>query len=92
MNQKLDKFLQVLKLSNKSLKETKTEKIVNLLANDASRFDTLFSMHYAWLVFFQIPMTLYLMWIQMGVSSLSGMACLILLAVLFQGNLQNCIF
>lgn len=80
---------QILRLSKKALGQTAAGQVVNLLSNDVNRFDmvTIF-LHYLWILPFQVTLVSYLIWRQVGISSLSGIISMILLTVPVQGKVQ----
>lgn len=54
--------------------------MVNLLSNDVSRFDTSsFYLHYLWMGPLQAVMVTYFLWQEIGVSSVLGVATLIMI-------------
>uniref|UniRef100_A0A8D0RJ96 Multidrug resistance-associated protein 4 n=1 Tax=Sus scrofa TaxID=9823 RepID=A0A8D0RJ96_PIG len=69
------------------MRETSTGQIVNLLSNDVNRFDqvTMF-LHFLWVGPLQAVVVTALLWMEVGISCLAGMAVLILLLLL-----QSCI-
>uniref|UniRef100_A0A8D1Z1N6 ABC transmembrane type-1 domain-containing protein n=1 Tax=Sus scrofa TaxID=9823 RepID=A0A8D1Z1N6_PIG len=80
-------YRKALRLSNLATRETSTGQIVNLLSNDVNRFDqvTMF-LHFLWVGPLQTVVVTALLWMEVGISCLAGMAVLILLLLL-----QSCI-
>ncbi|DAA23784.1 TPA: ATP-binding cassette, sub-family C, member 4-like [Bos taurus] len=72
-----------LRLSSSAMGKTTTGQIVNLLSNDVSRFDqvTMF-LHYLWVGPLQAIAVTVLLWMEIGISCLAGMAVLIILLLL----------
>uniref|UniRef100_A0A8W4FMW1 Multidrug resistance-associated protein 4 n=1 Tax=Sus scrofa TaxID=9823 RepID=A0A8W4FMW1_PIG len=80
-------YRKALRLSNLAMREASTGQIVNLLSNDVNRFDqvTMF-LHFLWVGPLQTVVVTALLWMEVGISCLAGMAVLILLLLL-----QSCI-
>ncbi|XP_055398768.1 ATP-binding cassette sub-family C member 4-like [Bubalus kerabau] len=70
-------------LSSSAMGKTTTGQIVNLLSNDVNRFDqvTMF-LHYLWMGPLQAVAVTALLWMEIGMSCLAGMAVLIILLLL----------
>ncbi|XP_065757880.1 ATP-binding cassette sub-family C member 4-like [Muntiacus reevesi] len=70
-------------LSSSAMGKTTTGQIVNLLSNDVNRFDqvTMF-LHYLWVGPLQAVAVTALLWMEIGMSCLAGMAVLIILLLL----------
>eukprot|EP00795_Rhopilema_esculentum_P002545 gene2545-740_t len=79
-------YKKILRLSNKALSQTTTGHIVNLVSVDAQKLDfaALF-LHYLWISPIIMAVSGYLLWQEIGVSSLSGLGLLLLLAPLQMG-------
>ncbi|XP_005374166.1 PREDICTED: multidrug resistance-associated protein 4 isoform X2 [Chinchilla lanigera] len=79
-------FIEALRLSNVAMGKTTTGQIVNLLSNDVNKFDqvTIF-LHFLWAGPLQAIAVTALLWVEIGVSCLAGMAVLIILL-----PLQSC--
>ncbi|XP_066090519.1 ATP-binding cassette sub-family C member 4 [Saccopteryx bilineata] len=80
-------YRKALRLSNVAMGKTTTGQIVNLLSNDVNKFDqvTVF-LHYLWAGPLQAIAVTVLLWMEIGISCLAGMAVLIILL-----PLQSCI-
>ncbi|XP_004626306.1 multidrug resistance-associated protein 4 isoform X1 [Octodon degus] len=80
-------YRKALRLSNLAMGKTTTGQIVNLLSNDVNKFDqvTIF-LHFLWAGPLQAIAVTALLWMEIGVSCLAGMAVLIILL-----PLQSCI-
>uniref|UniRef100_A0A8C0DV65 ATP binding cassette subfamily C member 4 n=1 Tax=Balaenoptera musculus TaxID=9771 RepID=A0A8C0DV65_BALMU len=80
-------LIEALRLSNLAMGKTTTGQIVNLLSNDVNRFDqvTIF-LHFLWAGPLQAIIVTILLWMEVGISCLAGMAVLIILL-----PLQSCI-
>ncbi|OWK02322.1 hypothetical protein Celaphus_00018124 [Cervus elaphus hippelaphus] len=74
---------QALRLSSSAMGKTTTGQIVNLLSNDVNRFDqvTVF-LHYLWVGPLEYIAVTALLWMEIGISCLAGMAVLIILLLL----------
>ncbi|KAF4025779.1 hypothetical protein G4228_017905 [Cervus hanglu yarkandensis] len=73
-------YRKTLRLSTLAMGKTTTGQIVNLLSNDVNRFDqvTIF-LHYLWVGPLQAIAVTALLWMEIGIPCLSGMAVLIIL-------------
>uniref|UniRef100_A0AAA9TZJ6 ATP binding cassette subfamily C member 4 n=1 Tax=Bos taurus TaxID=9913 RepID=A0AAA9TZJ6_BOVIN len=76
-------YCKALRLSSSAMGKTTTGQIVNLLSNDVNRFDqvTMF-LHYLWVGPLQAVAVITLLWMEIGISCLAGMAVLIILLFL----------
>ncbi|KAI4565332.1 hypothetical protein MJT46_009675 [Ovis ammon polii x Ovis aries] len=76
-------YRKALRLSRSAMGKTTTGQVVNLLSNDVNRFDqvTMF-LHYLWIGPLQAVTVTALLWMEIGVSCLAGMAVLIILLLL----------
>ncbi|KAM9674362.1 ATP-binding cassette sub-family C member 4-like isoform 1-T1 [Dama dama] len=76
-------YHKALRLSSSAMGKTTTGQIVNLLSNDVNRFDqvTVF-LHYLWVGPLQSIAVTALLWMEIGISCLAGMAVLIILLLL----------
>ncbi|XP_021935708.1 multidrug resistance-associated protein 4-like isoform X2 [Zootermopsis nevadensis] len=73
-------YRKALKLSKTALGETTVGQAVNLLSNDASRFDAMFLfVAYVWIGPIQMVIIMYLVWQQIGIAMFSGVASVVLL-------------
>ncbi|XP_060989225.1 ATP-binding cassette sub-family C member 4-like isoform X4 [Dama dama] len=80
-------YRKALRLSSSAMGKTTTGQIVNLLSNDVSRFDqVMMFLHYLWVGPLQAIAVTALLWMEIGMSCLAGMAVLIILLLL-----QSCI-
>ncbi|XP_011185639.2 probable multidrug resistance-associated protein lethal(2)03659 [Zeugodacus cucurbitae] len=72
-------YRKALRLSKTALGSTTTGQVVNLISNDVGRLDTsLIHMHYLWLGPLEIAVITILMYREIGVSSLFGVAFMLL--------------
>ncbi|XP_022166663.1 probable multidrug resistance-associated protein lethal(2)03659 isoform X3 [Myzus persicae] len=72
-------YRKAMRLSNTSLGETSVGRVVNLLSNDVNRFDrALFFLHFLWIAPLQTIVVTVLLWQELGVSSIFGVATLIM--------------
>ncbi|XP_034354498.1 ATP-binding cassette sub-family C member 4 [Arvicanthis niloticus] len=80
-------YRKALRLSNSAMGKTTTGQIVNLLSNDVNKFDqvTIF-LHFLWAGPLQAIAVTILLWVEIGISCLAGMAVLVILL-----PLQSCI-
>nr|KAF6427059.1 ATP binding cassette subfamily C member 4 [Rousettus aegyptiacus] len=80
-------LIEALRLSNVAMSKTTTGQIINLLSNDVNKFDqvTVF-LHFLWAGPLQAIAVTALLWMEIGISCLAGMAILIILL-----PLQSCI-
>ncbi|XP_023383782.1 multidrug resistance-associated protein 4 [Pteropus vampyrus] len=80
-------YRKALRLSNVAMSKTTTGQIVNLLSNDVNKFDqvTIF-LHFLWAGPLQAIAVTALLWMEIGISCLAGLAVLIILL-----PLQSCI-
>ncbi|XP_061290370.1 ATP-binding cassette sub-family C member 4-like isoform X3 [Bos javanicus] len=76
-------YRKALRLSSPAMGKTTTGQIVNLLSNDVNRFDqvTMF-LHYLWVGPLQAIAVTTLLWMEIGISCLAGMAVLIIILLL----------
>ncbi|KAM9674352.1 ATP-binding cassette sub-family C member 4-like isoform 2-T2 [Dama dama] len=76
-------YRKTLCLSSSAMGKTTTGQIVNLLSNDVNRFDqvTIF-LHYLWVGPLQAIAVTALLWMEIGISCLAGMAVLVILLLL----------
>ncbi|CAI9178851.1 unnamed protein product [Rangifer tarandus platyrhynchus] len=83
-------YRKALRLSSSAMGKTTTGQIVNLLSNDVSRFDqVMMFLHYLWVGPLQVIAVTALLWMEIGMSCLAGMAVLIIL-LLFKAALGCC--
>ncbi|XP_055398779.1 ATP-binding cassette sub-family C member 4-like [Bubalus kerabau] len=76
-------YRKALHLSSPAMGKTTTGQIVNLLSNDVNRFDqVMMFLHYLWVGPLQAVTVTALLWMEIGISCLAGMAVLIILLLL----------
>ncbi|KAM9674349.1 ATP-binding cassette sub-family C member 4-like isoform 2-T3 [Dama dama] len=76
-------YRKALRLSSSAMGKTTTGQIVNLLSNDVNRFDqVMMFLHYLWVGPLQSIAVTALLWMEIGISCLAGMAVLIMLLLL----------
>ncbi|XP_027391375.1 LOW QUALITY PROTEIN: multidrug resistance-associated protein 4-like [Bos indicus x Bos taurus] len=76
-------YRKALRLSSSATVKTTTGQIVNLLSNDVNRFDQVTTfLHYLWVGPLQAIAVTALLWMEIGMSCLAGMAVLIILLLL----------
>uniref|UniRef100_A0A4W2FW02 Multidrug resistance-associated protein 4-like n=1 Tax=Bos indicus x Bos taurus TaxID=30522 RepID=A0A4W2FW02_BOBOX len=76
-------YHKTLRLSSSAMGKTTTGQIVNLLSNDVNRFDQVTTfLHYLWVGPLQVIAVTALLWMEIGMSCLAGMAVLIILLLL----------
>ncbi|XP_024844680.1 ATP-binding cassette subfamily C member 4-like [Bos taurus] len=83
-------YRKTLRLSNSAIGKTTTGQIVNLLSNDVNRFDrVIVRLHILWIGPLNAITVIILLWMEIGISSLAGMALLIIFMLLqsFSGKL-----
>ncbi|KAI4565329.1 hypothetical protein MJT46_009672 [Ovis ammon polii x Ovis aries] len=83
-------YRKTLRLSNSAIGKTTTGQIVNLLSNDVNRFDSVTTrLHILWIGPLNAITVIILLWMEIGISSLAGMALLIIFMLLqiFSGKL-----
>ncbi|CAD6185430.1 unnamed protein product [Caenorhabditis auriculariae] len=73
-------FNKGLTLSTSALQKTTVGQIINLLSTDVNKLDTAFMfVHYIWLSPLLVFFYGYALWMEIGVSSLAGFACLMVI-------------
>ncbi|GJQ86164.1 hypothetical protein Trydic_g13443 [Trypoxylus dichotomus] len=81
-------YRKMLRLSQKSLDEATSGRIVNLLANDVQRFDfAATALHHFWVTPIVVGTITYLLWREVAISSLAGILSMILLTLPIQALL-----
>ncbi|XP_024844886.2 ATP-binding cassette sub-family C member 4, partial [Bos taurus] len=76
-------YRKALRLSSPAMGKTTTGQIVNLLSNDVNRFDqVMMFLHYLWAGPLLAVTVTTLLWMEIGISCLAGMAVLIILLLL----------
>ncbi|XP_074034753.1 ATP-binding cassette sub-family C member 4 isoform X2 [Leptinotarsa decemlineata] len=77
-----------MRLNQKSLGQTDSGKVVNLLSNDVGRFDyVVISLHALWVLPFQVAIITFLLWQQVQISALAGIIAMAVVSLPFQGYL-----
>lgn len=72
-------YRKSLKLSKSALVDTTVGQMVNLLSNDVNRFDmSVIHLHNIWVAPVQLAITVYLLYTTLGLTSLVGIAFLVL--------------
>nr|CAH7746332.1 unnamed protein product [Callosobruchus chinensis] len=89
-------FRKILRLSRASLGKTTVGHLVNLLSNDLSKFDQTFILaHYCWVGPIQVAVGTYMLYREMQVAALIGIAFLVAIVplqsklILFNNNNNN---
>uniref|UniRef100_A0A3Q4I1K4 Multidrug resistance-associated protein 4 n=1 Tax=Neolamprologus brichardi TaxID=32507 RepID=A0A3Q4I1K4_NEOBR len=73
-------YRKALRLSAKSMGQTTTGQIVNLLSNDVNRFDEItLNLHYLWVGPLQAVVIIVFLWYEIGASCLAGVAVIALM-------------
>ncbi|KAB0340811.1 hypothetical protein FD754_022808, partial [Muntiacus muntjak] len=83
-------YRKTLRLSNSAIGKTTTGQIINLLSNDVNRFDNVTRrLHIMWIGPLMAITVIILLWMEIGKSSLVGMALLVIFMLLqiFSGKL-----
>uniref|UniRef100_A0A8B9Y3L4 Multidrug resistance-associated protein 4 n=1 Tax=Bos mutus grunniens TaxID=30521 RepID=A0A8B9Y3L4_BOSMU len=83
-------YRKTLRLSNSAIGKTTTGQIVNMMSNDVNRFDrVMIRLHILWIGPLNAITAIILLWMEIGISSLAGMALLIIFMLLqsFSGKL-----
>ncbi|KAG5204285.1 hypothetical protein JEQ12_002261 [Ovis aries] len=76
-------YRKALRLSSSAMGKTTTGQVVNLLSNDVNRFDqVMMFLHYLWVGPLQAVAVIALLWMEIGISCLAGIAVLIILLLL----------
>ncbi|XP_045472555.1 ATP-binding cassette sub-family C member 4-like [Harmonia axyridis] len=86
-------YRKILRLSQLSLGKTAAGQVVNLLSNDVARFDlVVMALNFIWIGPLQILLVGYLMWREMGISSMVGIVSMIIITLpvqLFMGSVTS---
>ncbi|XP_074034740.1 ATP-binding cassette sub-family C member 4 isoform X2 [Leptinotarsa decemlineata] len=81
-------YRKITRLNIKSLGETDSGKLVNLLSNDVSRFDyVVLLLHALWVLPFQVTLITFLLWQQVQISALVGIMTMAVVGLPLQGYL-----
>uniref|UniRef100_A0A673BSI4 Cystic fibrosis transmembrane conductance regulator n=1 Tax=Sphaeramia orbicularis TaxID=375764 RepID=A0A673BSI4_9TELE len=73
-------YKKAVSLSSEAMAQTTTGQIVNLLSNDANRFDEiLLNLHYLWLGPLQAAVIIFFLWYEIGPSCMAGVAVVTLM-------------
>ena len=74
-------IIQALRLSHAARKASTVGEIVNLMSVDAQRIhDMCFNLHEMWAAVIFMIITMYLLWMQIGLASVAGLVLLLILA------------
>ncbi|CAG9833837.1 unnamed protein product [Diabrotica balteata] len=83
-------YRKITKLNQKALGETAAGQIANLLSNDVMRFDlVVVPLHALWVMPIQVAVLLFIMWQQVGISSLAGVVSMAVVSLPAQGYLAK---
>ncbi|KAI2474051.1 ATP binding cassette (ABC) transporter subfamily C member [Diabrotica virgifera virgifera] len=83
-------YRKITRLNQKSLGETATGQIVNLLSNDVQRFDmVVVPLHALWVMPLQVAILMFIIWNQVGISSLAGVISMAIIALPVQGYMAK---
>ncbi|KAG5885795.1 hypothetical protein JTB14_031512 [Gonioctena quinquepunctata] len=81
-------YRTMLKLDKKSLGETASGQVINLLSNDVNRFDSVAIMlHTLWVLPFQVAVATYFLWQQVQISCLTGVLTMAVVSLPVQSYL-----
>eukprot|EP00911_Craspedida_sp_UC1_P000184 UC1_evm1s144 len=76
-------YRKALRVSSEAMAGVTTGRLVNLVSNDVERFtETAIMTHFLWVAPLQLMAAAYLIWQQIGVASLAGLALMVLLVPL----------
>lgn len=79
-----------MRLSHSSVSKITAGQLINFLSNDAIRFD--FGapwINFIWVMPLQVALGLYLVWNQVGISSLAGVFTMFIITIPIQGNYKT---
>ncbi|XP_041973563.1 ATP-binding cassette subfamily C member 4-like [Aricia agestis] len=83
-------YRKILKLNRQGLNKTETGQVINLMSNDVSRFDlAALYLHHIWVMPILVVLVSYLIWQQIGLATLAGLAVIFLQTILVQTYLSN---
>ncbi|CAH1105115.1 unnamed protein product [Psylliodes chrysocephalus] len=78
-------YRKLIRLNQKSLGQTTTGQIVNLLANDVNRFDLVtIPLHALWVLPFQVGLLSWFIWTEVGISAVAGIVTVVSFSVPLQ--------
>ncbi|KAJ8933698.1 hypothetical protein NQ314_013864 [Rhamnusium bicolor] len=81
-------YRKIMRLNQKSLGQATAGQVINLLSNDVSRFDlVMLTLHFLWIMPFQVALVTYFIWQEVGISCLAGVLTMALLSLPVQGYL-----
>ncbi|XP_012537913.1 multidrug resistance-associated protein 4 isoform X2 [Monomorium pharaonis] len=81
-------YRKILRLSSSTI--TTSGQIVNLLSNDMSKFEQLFTtLHYIWILPIQGSIITFLIWQSVGVASLAGVLLIVIQTIPLQGYISR---
>ncbi|XP_057653036.1 ATP-binding cassette sub-family C member 4-like [Diorhabda carinulata] len=83
-------YRKIIRLNQKSLGQTASGQIVNLLSNDMVRFDlSLPVIHGIWVMPFQVVVLLFVVYSQVGIASVTGIVTMVVVTVPLQSFLTK---
>ncbi|KAI2474194.1 ATP binding cassette (ABC) transporter subfamily C member [Diabrotica virgifera virgifera] len=83
-------YRKITKLNQKALGQTAAGQIANLLSNDVMRFDlVVVPLHALWVMPIQVAVLLFIMWQQVGISSVAGVVAMAVVSLPVQGYLAR---
>lgn len=83
-------YRKILRMNSRALTQTTAGAVINLLSNDVTRFDQSFLyLHYLWIVPAQLATVAYLMYTHAGISTLIGLAAIVIITLPFQAVLSH---
>ncbi|XP_046836014.1 ATP-binding cassette sub-family C member 4 [Vespa crabro] len=83
-------YKKILRLSQGTTENTTSGQIINLLSNDVSRFDQLFTLlHYIWIMPIQGALISFLIWESVGIASLAGVFLITIQTIPVQGYMSK---
>ncbi|KAL2730827.1 ATP-binding cassette sub-family C member 4-like isoform X1 [Vespula squamosa] len=83
-------YKKILRLSQGTTNNTTSGQIINLLSNDVSKFDQLFThLHYIWIMPIQGALISFLIWETVGIASLAGIFLITIQTIPVQGYMSK---